>query len=302
MLINGTVIYDSSSGVVSGFENHIGNINVMRYKGYYWDEHVKMYYLMSRFYDPSIYRFISADDVSFLDLERYSGLNLFVYCLNNPVMYLDGDGTSPTPWQWVLSGLLIAGGVGLMFVPGGQAFGVSLMIAGGSMMTSNILEASGVESKAAMQIQSGLNFVAGAILLKTPFAGFGASLMGAGVLGLTGGYVTEALGWGYELGWIVGSITGSILGGRIYNGLKNSGRIAFKVRHDLIVNNPVDEFVTVGARNGRVVEHINRIHSTGRYNPITVIRLANGTFEITNGHHTHKALRGMKYVWIVLTK
>jgi len=64
----------------------------MRYKGYFYDCEANLYYLQSRFYDPSIYRFISADDINFIDPSRISGLNLFCYCNNNAVMGYDPSG------------------------------------------------------------------------------------------------------------------------------------------------------------------------------------------------------------------
>ena len=70
-------------------------INPFRYKGYYWDESCKMYYLQSRFYDPEIMRFISADDIRFINPSSIGGLNLFAYCLNNPVMMADTIGNVP---------------------------------------------------------------------------------------------------------------------------------------------------------------------------------------------------------------
>ena len=41
----------------------VGQKNPFRYRGYYFDAESGMYYLQSRYYDPEIRRFISADDV-----------------------------------------------------------------------------------------------------------------------------------------------------------------------------------------------------------------------------------------------
>ena len=38
-------------------QNDIGNINPFRYKGYYFDSETNLYYLQTRYYDPSIGRF-----------------------------------------------------------------------------------------------------------------------------------------------------------------------------------------------------------------------------------------------------
>ncbi|MDL2292912.1 hypothetical protein LJC17_04940 [Acholeplasma sp. OttesenSCG-928-E16] len=66
--------------------------NIYIYKGYCYDEETGLYYLNSRFYDPEVGRFISIDDISYLDPSSIGGLNLYAYCLNNPVMYTDSTG------------------------------------------------------------------------------------------------------------------------------------------------------------------------------------------------------------------
>lgn len=82
---NGTAI--TSAG-------NIGNLNSLRYRGYYYDTDTKMYYLQSRYYDSEVRRFINADDVSILAEDQGSIVenNLFVYCLNNPVNMADDEG------------------------------------------------------------------------------------------------------------------------------------------------------------------------------------------------------------------
>ena len=98
-LENGTVIYDSATGAVSGYEEHIGIRNAIRYRSYYWDGETGLYYLQSRYYDPEIGRFISPDDIEYLEPESIGGLNLYTYCFNNPVLYIDPDGHSPVWWN-----------------------------------------------------------------------------------------------------------------------------------------------------------------------------------------------------------
>ena len=65
----------------------LGERNPFRYRSYYWDG--DYYYLKSRYYDPETGRFLSQDDVSYLDPEHVNGLNLFAYCWDNPVMCVD---------------------------------------------------------------------------------------------------------------------------------------------------------------------------------------------------------------------
>ena len=68
--------------------------NPYRYRGYYYDEDLCMYYLQSRYYDPTICRFINADGYASTG-QGLTGYNMFAYCGNNPVMYVDYTGKSP---------------------------------------------------------------------------------------------------------------------------------------------------------------------------------------------------------------
>ena len=81
--VNGADISDAA---------HIGKLNPFRYRGYYYDTETGLYYLKSRYYDPETGRFISIDDISYLDPETINGLNLYSYCGNNPVMNVDPEG------------------------------------------------------------------------------------------------------------------------------------------------------------------------------------------------------------------
>lgn len=88
-------IYNAiGSEINSNDINNIGNINPIRYRGYYWDTEFGLYYLQSRYYDSSIGRFISPDDVGNINSGRVMGYNLYVYCGNNPIMYIDPTGKS----------------------------------------------------------------------------------------------------------------------------------------------------------------------------------------------------------------
>ena len=50
-----------------------------------------MYYLQSRYYDPTVGRFINADSIISTD-DSVLGSNMFAYCGNNPVMGYDPTG------------------------------------------------------------------------------------------------------------------------------------------------------------------------------------------------------------------
>ncbi|MGI6746448.1 MAG: RHS repeat-associated core domain-containing protein [Acutalibacteraceae bacterium] len=85
-------IYDSWGNVLSvtgTLASTIGNANPFRYRGYYYDAETGLYYLQSRYYDPVTSRYLNADESEML----FKGVdNLFSYCDNNPVMYIDPTG------------------------------------------------------------------------------------------------------------------------------------------------------------------------------------------------------------------
>ena len=73
----------------------LGADNPFRYRGYYYDTETGLYYLMTRYYDPEVCRFISAD-VYMTTGQGVLGGNMFAYCLNNPILYSDTLGESVT--------------------------------------------------------------------------------------------------------------------------------------------------------------------------------------------------------------
>ena len=73
---------------------NIANINPMRYRRLYYDAETELYYLQSRYYSPEQMRFISQDDSALSNAQGEPlGSNLYVYCLNNPVMNIDKTGS-----------------------------------------------------------------------------------------------------------------------------------------------------------------------------------------------------------------
>ena len=79
---------------ISDINRFVAFKNPFRYRGYYYDFETGLYYLNSRYYDPEIGRFINADDINALDVTKIAinGLNLYAYCLNNPVNEVDETG------------------------------------------------------------------------------------------------------------------------------------------------------------------------------------------------------------------
>ena len=82
----------------------IANINPFRYRSYYYDEEIGLYYLQSRYYDADIGRFINGDDVVAFSSYYFADttINLIAYCGNNPTTYKDENGYSFKDTIWAL--------------------------------------------------------------------------------------------------------------------------------------------------------------------------------------------------------
>ena len=76
-----------------------------------------MYYCHNRFYNPKWRRWLTPDSPNYLNIDTPAGMNLFIYCNNNPVMYSDGDGRFPG----IITAMLIGAGIGALIGAVGQA-------------------------------------------------------------------------------------------------------------------------------------------------------------------------------------
>ena len=86
-----TYFYDAfgqTRAIQGSMASTIGVVNPYRYRGYVWDTEIGMFYLQSRYYDPEIGRFINADGLLAAGTSCLAN-NLFTYCVNNPVNYVD---------------------------------------------------------------------------------------------------------------------------------------------------------------------------------------------------------------------
>ena len=95
--------------VVDSTATEIANLNPFRYRSYYLDTETGFYFLKTRYYDPEIGRFMTIDDLSYLDSENINGLNLYAYCGDNPIMHTDPSGHSilGTIALLLLSGVIV---------------------------------------------------------------------------------------------------------------------------------------------------------------------------------------------------
>ena len=133
MLYKGTelvakYVYDAwGNCTITHNVGNIANINPFRYRGYYYDFETGLYYLQSRYYDPSIGRFISPDSVEYLEPDNVLGLNLYAYCYNNPIMYADPSGHLAILISLIIGVVIGAGGAAYIdYRDDGQIFNGSV--------------------------------------------------------------------------------------------------------------------------------------------------------------------------------
>ena len=157
----------------------VGQKNPFRYRGYYFDAESGMYYLQSRYYDPEIRRFISADDVGILTGDQsILGLhNLYEYCLDNPVGRLDENGHFSLPnWAKVVAGTAVIVGLAVATV---ATCGTAAIVCGAAL-TGAI--AGGGAGAVVGAIADGVDGAASGFMIGTAAGGIaGAALAGGNI-------------------------------------------------------------------------------------------------------------------------
>ena len=123
-----TYEYDAWGNVSSS--GRLAEINPLRYRGYYYDSETGFYYLQSRYYDPANRRFINADSYQSTG-QGFIGTNMFAYCNNSPILFVDHDGDDAEAVGWWASTmwwLCAADGP----IPVGDAlYGLGIIVFGG---------------------------------------------------------------------------------------------------------------------------------------------------------------------------
>ncbi len=192
----GKVTVQSSNGTANTSSAFIGNINPLRYRGYYYDTDTGLYYLQSRYYDPAIGRFINADTYTTTDADGLLSTNMFAYCENNPVNRSDPNGEM---FGALIGGALLGGVINTV---------VTCLFAGGDVSAGTLAGA----------------FISGAIggTLTFSYAGRAAAIVVNATAGAVG-YITTQVIDGKEVTFggaakaaLSGAVTGAISGGGIF--------------------------------------------------------------------------------------
>ena len=195
----------------------LAKVNPFRYRSYYYDNETGLYYLNSRYYDPQIGRFINADDVSVLDVTKIAlnGLNLYAYCLNNPVNHMDENGY--IIWFFIV------------------AVAVSALISMGAEVASQVVENDGDWSKVnvGQVLWSGLMGGLSGALMASGIGSVGLAVLG-GALGFVNSVGYQLIGGSSvsEINWL--NVGVSTLAGALPGIIGRTGASNYSVTHNAL--------------------------------------------------------------------
>ena len=116
--------------------------NPFRYRGYYYDYDTGLYYLQSRYYVPQWGRFLNADGYVSTGTGLL-GYNMYAYCGNNPVMYMDLTGHS---WESFWDDVKFVGEVRLGTAVATACIGLAVLSIAGSIGLTGISGGAGAVS------------------------------------------------------------------------------------------------------------------------------------------------------------
>ena len=198
--------------------NGVGSLNPFRYRGYYFVSRIGLYYLTTRFYDYTTGRFLNADvpSICFDDgLTLPEGCNLYSYCRNNPISYVD-------PTGHVAISLLLIG----FFVGAAVGFGGSVVSQGITNGWDNI-----------NWWQAGFDGLIGGIsgLIGGSGVGVAGSMISGGILGFAGSVGGDLISNGGDFGkvnWGKAIVMGAF--GAIWGAISKEGAGNIKAMNEAI--------------------------------------------------------------------
>ena len=202
--IAGRYEYDPYGVCTEYTQNNFVKLNPFRYRGYFYDTVSGMYVLKTRFYDPVTAQFLSPDHPDYLDPETLGGIDLYAYCLNNPVMYVDPSGHLViSALIGIIAGVLTGATISGLFAganaSNGESFGSAFL--GGFLngLISGIGLAAGLAVAAIGTVPSLI--IGGAVALSGGFMG-----------GFLGNSVTQLISYG-NVDWKISGFAGVISAG-----------------------------------------------------------------------------------------
>ncbi len=239
--------YDAwGNHTVSGIYTDLGKINPFRYRSYFYDTETQLYYLKSRYYDPYIGRFISMDSVDYADPETVGGLNLYAYCYNNPVMYVDENGTLPNWAKWLIASVatvaLVVAAVALTVTTGGV---VAAIVTGAAVNATLSL----AQQKETEEIDLGQFIIDTTVGAASGFIGYG--------VGQVASEVGKFIGAGIEQMSIKGLQVGKVFTGNIIPEIgKGTGKILGAFFSGLFIDKSVNGVFNTSSLQSRISNNL----------------------------------------------
>lgn len=166
--------------------------NPFIFKGYYYDEETGLFMVGHRYYNPEWGRWLSPDDIEYLDSQSINGLNLYAYCGNDPVNKYDPTGHFAISIGFLIGSILIGAAVGAgisgvsAYAEGERGWDLVWDIVGGAVFGAAI------GATAALGGAAGLGAVAGSAVT-------GANISMGAALGLSIGGMAFASATKYSL-------------------------------------------------------------------------------------------------------
>lgn len=187
--------YDAWGNIIA-MSGTLAELNPLRYRGYVYDQETGFYYLQSRYYDPTIGRFLNADGYASTG-QGIIGHNTYTYCLNNPINNFDSLGEFTLS---VVLGAAIGGAIAGAFI-GTVSHLISSGINGTSVTASSLINAAATGA-----ITGAIGAVGGAI-------GGTAAVFASVAVGIFSGTVTAINTDGPILRKIVSGLTATMVAG-----------------------------------------------------------------------------------------
>jgi len=285
--------------------------NPFRYCGEYFDTESGTIYLRARYYNPANGRFTQQDSWGYANPSDPLSLNLYTYCQNNPVLYVDVSGNSIT--------LAVILAVGAFALVSGAIDATTQLIANEGDFDALDWRSIGASSAAGL-VTGAMGVATGGLSLGftgTVAAGALISGVGYGTYNLVNGTETTALGWTSSM------VTGGVFSGVGYKITHVSSEYVSPYRYKVNYNkkyakasyierkftkstnisnlygNSDDPFFKVAPSDTAIKKHMTYITYNGTIEePILVRKLASGGYEIVNGHHRWAAAikKGLKNI------
>ena len=227
---------------------------------------MSLYYLKSRYYDPKLGRFISPDSIEYLEPDNVNGLNLYTYCANNPIMYVDPSGCFPV----------------LACILGLTAFVGMVLTICGVANDNNTLTA------------IGLGMVGVAALVSGGIALAGAIATGATLTGVIGG-VTATAGLG-SLGFMSAEIQEATGNG---NWIMDTTGMSDGLYNTLLLSTAAIATLGTAASSVSSAFNIKSINGFGKYGKYYGMKFQTGagkTRVLSFHNHGHKVAKGIKSI------